>query len=136
MLSTEILLLLGTVFCTVAGYFALQPLMAPGKNPDARVLAIAGSALARKGDYAGAQALMQGGAQLVQTVSLAQVQRYEGGVLARRGEDAVVQGFERALGASEGHDMRAGFRQAQGDGRADAARRAGDQGDTARERFC
>ncbi len=26
-LSTEILLLLGTVFCTVAGYFALQPLV-------------------------------------------------------------------------------------------------------------
>ena len=26
-LSAEILLLLGTVFCTVAGYFALQPLM-------------------------------------------------------------------------------------------------------------
>lgn len=26
-LSTEMLLLLGTVFCTVAGYFALQPLM-------------------------------------------------------------------------------------------------------------
>ncbi len=27
-LSAEMLLLLGTVFCTVAGYFALQPLMA------------------------------------------------------------------------------------------------------------
>ena len=26
-MSTEMLLLLGTVFCTVAGYFALQPLM-------------------------------------------------------------------------------------------------------------
>ena len=26
-ISTEMLLLLGTVFCTVAGYFALQPLM-------------------------------------------------------------------------------------------------------------
>ena len=26
-LSTEILMLLGTVFCTVAGYFAIQPLM-------------------------------------------------------------------------------------------------------------
>jgi len=30
-LSTEILLLLGTVFCTVAGYFALQPLMAAAR---------------------------------------------------------------------------------------------------------
>ena len=30
-LSTEMLLLLGTVFCTVAGYFALQPLMAAAR---------------------------------------------------------------------------------------------------------
>ena len=30
-LSTEILLLLGTVFCTVAGYFALQPMMAAAR---------------------------------------------------------------------------------------------------------
>lgn len=30
-LSTELLLLLATVFCTVAGYFALQPLMAPAR---------------------------------------------------------------------------------------------------------
>ena len=30
-LSTEILLLLGTVFCTVAGYFGLQPLMAAAR---------------------------------------------------------------------------------------------------------
>jgi len=30
-ISTEILLLLGTVFCTVAGYFALQPLMAAAR---------------------------------------------------------------------------------------------------------
>jgi len=31
-LSTEMLLLLGTVFCTVAGYFALQPLMAGARS--------------------------------------------------------------------------------------------------------
>jgi len=31
-LSTELLLLLGTVFCTVAGYFALQPLMAGARS--------------------------------------------------------------------------------------------------------
>jgi len=31
-LSTEILLLMGTVFCTVAGYFALQPLMAGART--------------------------------------------------------------------------------------------------------
>ena len=30
-LSTELLLLLATVFCTVAGYFALQPLMAQAR---------------------------------------------------------------------------------------------------------
>ncbi len=30
-LSTEILLLLGTLFCTVAGYFALQPMMEAAK---------------------------------------------------------------------------------------------------------
>jgi hypothetical protein len=30
-LSTEILLLLGTVFCTLAGYFALQPMMAAAR---------------------------------------------------------------------------------------------------------
>ena len=30
-LSAEILLLLGTVFCTVAGYFALQPMMAAAR---------------------------------------------------------------------------------------------------------
>ena len=30
-LSTEVLLLLATVFCTVAGYFALQPLMAQAR---------------------------------------------------------------------------------------------------------
>jgi cation transport ATPase len=30
-LSTDMLLLLGTVFCTVAGYFALQPLMASAR---------------------------------------------------------------------------------------------------------
>lgn len=30
-LSGELLLLLGTVFCTVAGYFALQPLMATAR---------------------------------------------------------------------------------------------------------
>ena len=28
MLSTELLLLAGVLFCTVAGYFALQPMMA------------------------------------------------------------------------------------------------------------
>jgi putative PEP-CTERM system TPR-repeat lipoprotein len=38
---------------------ALQPLMGPGQNPDARVLALAGSAHAKKGEYAEAQALMQ-----------------------------------------------------------------------------
>ena len=81
-------------------------------------------------------ALVQGRAQLVQAVGLAQVQRHEGSVLACRGEDPVVQCFECALRASERHDMGAGFRQAESDGRADAARRAGDQGDTARERFC
>ena len=31
-LSAEILLLMGTVFCTVAGYFALQPLMAGART--------------------------------------------------------------------------------------------------------
>lgn len=31
-LSTEMLLLLGTVFCTVAGFFALQPLMAGARS--------------------------------------------------------------------------------------------------------
>ena len=31
-LSTEMLLLLATVFCTVAGYFALQPLMAGART--------------------------------------------------------------------------------------------------------
>jgi len=30
-LSTDMLLLLGTVFCTVAGYFALQPLMSAAR---------------------------------------------------------------------------------------------------------
>jgi hypothetical protein len=30
-LSTEMLLVLGTVFCTVAGYFGLQPLMAAAR---------------------------------------------------------------------------------------------------------
>jgi hypothetical protein len=29
--STEMLLLLGTLFCTVAGYFALQPMMAAAR---------------------------------------------------------------------------------------------------------
>ena len=39
-LSTEILLLLGTVFCTVAGYFALQPLMAAARDAGDRRLAV------------------------------------------------------------------------------------------------
>jgi hypothetical protein len=29
--STDVLLVLGTLFCTVAGYYALQPMMAPAR---------------------------------------------------------------------------------------------------------
>ena len=36
-LSTEILLLLGTLFCTVAGYFALQPMMEAARAGQGRL---------------------------------------------------------------------------------------------------
>jgi hypothetical protein len=78
---------------------------------------------------------VDGRAQVVQAVGLAQVQRDQGGVLAGGLQDRVVQGLERALGAGRGDDVGAGLGQAQGDRLADAARGAGDEGDAAGQRL-
>lgn len=53
-LSTNILLLLGALFCTIAGYFAVQPLMAAARSsgqgvlPFAALHAVSGSFFALK----------------------------------------------------------------------------------------
>ena len=72
-------------------------------------------------------------AQAVDVVALHEVQRDQGGRLAGRLLDLVVEGFQRALAASDGDHVSARLSQGQGALAADAARRAGDQGDAAVE---
>lgn len=69
--------------------------------------------------------------QPVDGASVHQIERNQGGVLARGGEDGVVQLLQAALGARGGDDVGAGLGQGQGALMADAARGADDQGDAA-----
>ena len=67
----------------------------------------------------------------VGAIGLAQVHGDQGGVLAGRGHDLVVERFQRALGAADGDHMGAGLGQALGHRPAYAARGAGHEGEAA-----
>src|SRR5690606_13593928 len=77
-----------------------------------------------------AEAFEDGAAQTVDAAAVDQVEGHQGRVLARGGENGVVQLFERTLGAAGGDDVGAGLRQGEGGFIADAARGADDEGDT------
>jgi hypothetical protein len=78
-----------------------------------------------------APALEDLAAELVDPVAVSDVERDQGGVLARGREHRIVQRLEPALGARGGDQMGARLGQPQGDGAADPAAGAGDQGDPA-----
>ena len=67
-------------------------------------------------------------------VAVLHVERHQRGGAAG-GLDLVVELLQPADGARDGDDMRAGLRQCERDGRANAARGAGDQRDTVGEGF-
>jgi hypothetical protein len=71
-----------------------------------------------------------GAAQPVDGPPVHQIERDQGRVAARGGEDGVVQLFQPALRAGGGDDVRPGLGQRQGALIADAARGADDEGDT------
>ncbi len=87
-------------------------------------------------DVQALETLVDGQAQGVDVVTLGQVERHQGGRLAGRGLDLVVQLFQRALAAANGDDVGAGLGERQGAGAANAASGAGDQGDAAVEGKC
>jgi hypothetical protein len=84
-------------------------------------------------DVQALEALVNGEAQCVDIAALGQIQRDQGGRLARGGLDLVVQFFQRALIAAGGDHVGSGFGERQGAGAADAAGGAGDQCDAAVE---
>ena len=81
-----------------------------------------------------AVALMQRRAQPGDAVEIGEVERHQRGAAAVFA-DLVVEFLQPALRARDGHDMRAGAGKRARGGIADAARGAGDEGDTGGEGF-
>jgi hypothetical protein len=73
-------------------------------------------------------AFVKGGAEPVQGLEVAQIEGNEGG-RAALGADRIVDLLESALGARDQDELRAFTGEAFGNGGADAARGAGDDGD-------
>ncbi len=78
---------------------------------------------------------MQGGAEAGDAIEVGHVERHQRRGAAQ-GLDRVVELFEAADGARHRDHMRAGARQRQRGGMADAARGAGDESDTGGEGLC